>query len=289
MHKNITTANSHYPVLLKEIFDAPSKLFYEGDLSLLSTKIVSIIGTRKSSLYGDTVLDIMLRAIKDESITICSGLAYGIDQLASKKALDFGLKNIIVLSHGLDMTYPASGHHLRQKIISSGGLVLSEYPDGNKPQRWQFIKRNRIIAGLSSYLLIPEADLASGSLSTARLALENNRNVLAVPGPITAPSSRGTNWLLSQGATPINNAEDFRLELGLTNDNGNTASSAQPVLSGFEQDILDLLGGGIINSSDLSEHLNKPIHEILITITKLELNGIIKSDSMGQLYSVIKP
>lgn len=286
MYSKLLIQDSSYPNILKEIFDAPQALFYEGDLSLLSSNILSIIGTRKPSLYGKAVIDIMLEAIKEENITICSGLAYGIDQLASQKALNIGLKNIIVLAHGLDMTYPAYGHNLRTNIVKAGGLILSEYPIGNKPLKWQFIKRNRIIAGMSKNLLIPEADLNSGSLTTARLALENNRNVLSVPGPITSVSSRGTNWLLSQGATPINNSIDLRRELGLSEKAEANNKASDGSLGLIEQKIIALIRAGIDNTNDIGSYLDKPVSDIMIGLSQLEIAGLIKSDLSGRIIAI---
>lgn len=208
--KAITIIDSEYPQCLRESYNPPNVLFYRGDISLISEdkKLLGIVGARKNSQYATLALDKLLPTVLAANIVTVSGLAQGVDSLVHIQTAANKGKTVAVIGTGLDVFYPSQNRALHQKIAHEG-LVISEYPLGSMPRRYHFPARNRIIAGLVQTLLVVEAKHQSGSLITANLALQENRNVLAVPGPITSLLSDGTNELIKAGAKPIINAQDI--------------------------------------------------------------------------------
>lgn len=203
----ITILDDDYPEQLKEIYCPPIVLFYRGEKELLNTKMLGVVGARKSTTYGKQVLNEILPSIVDASITIVSGLATGIDGISHQITLNNSGNTIGVIGTGIDIVYPRM-HQDLQSQMECEGLVISEYPLGEQPYRSHFPERNRIIAGLSETLLVVEAKAKSGSLITANLALQENRNVCAIPGKITDPLSSGCNELIAAGAKPILSVND---------------------------------------------------------------------------------
>lgn len=197
-----------YPPLLKNISDPPFVLFVRGNARILQQNCLSAVGTRRASDYGRSVVQTLIPPLAEAGYTIVSGLALGIDSLVHQAALAKG-KTVAVLAHGLDYIHPAVNTDLAHAIVVRGGCLVSEYPPGIAPERWRFPHRNRIIAGLSEKTLVIEAPERSGALITARLALDENRDVLAVPGSIFAETSVGTNQLLARGAQVVTNAADI--------------------------------------------------------------------------------
>lgn len=191
--------NSHFPYLLTKIFDPPEKLFYRGNLEVLQKTCVSIVGTRKNTDYGEYVTTTLVEALAIMDIAIVSGLAIGIDTLAHKVALANNLPTIAVLGSGIDNIVPPENKQLAKEIEKTG-LVLSEYPDITHASKATFPQRNRIVSGLSIVTIVVEAPEKSGALITARLALDQNRDVFAVPGDIDRPESRGALKLLQNSA-----------------------------------------------------------------------------------------
>lgn len=207
--------NPKYPTLLKEIHNPPQNLSFKGDINLLKKRCITIVGTRKATRYGKEVLDILLKPyISSLDICIVSGMAVGIDTLVHQRCLALCIPTIAVIAGGIDNIYPLSNTPLYNDI-GKFGLVISEY-DGYMPmKKGMFPMRNRILAGLSETTVVIEADIQSGSLLTANLALESGRDVYAVPGDITKGTSRGCNMLIKQGAEVIAGEDDFRRLLGL--------------------------------------------------------------------------
>lgn len=205
-----------FPKLLCEIHDPPEKLYVRGDIDP-DAKMFAVVGTRKPSSYGKQVTPRIVQELSRAGLTIVSGLAYGIDTLAHEAVLDANGKTIAVLGSGIDdkTLYPQTNLRLAHRILENGGAVISEYPEGAEPFKGNFPARNRIIAGLSIGVLVVEAPLKSGSLITANLAVQENRDVLAIPGPITSSNSMGTNLLIKQGATPVTETEDVLQMLGI--------------------------------------------------------------------------
>lgn len=201
----LTILDADYPLALLEGYQPPLVLFLRGQRKLLATRQLAVVGARQATSYAERAVAQLLAPLAAEKVTIVSGLAKGVDGFAHRAALRFGLPTIAVIGTGLDISYPHQHRELQQQI-SQVGLLISEYPLGVGPEPYHFVARNRIIAGLCQTVMVVEAQVHSGSLITANLALQNNRNVLAVPGPIDAPFSAGCNQLIVAGAKPVLNS-----------------------------------------------------------------------------------
>ncbi|MBL7078677.1 DNA-protecting protein DprA [Candidatus Shapirobacteria bacterium] len=208
----LTWEDKLYPKILKQIPDAPPVLYVKGHLGS-GEPALAVIGSRRASYYGRSITQSLVSQIAKKGIVIISGMAKGIDGIAHQAALDSGGETIAVLGSGVNVIYPYQNKNLYQRIISGGGLVISEFPPFYPPLAANFPQRNRIISGLSKAVLVIEAAQKSGTLITARLAAEQGKEVLAVPGPITSQLSAGTSYLISQGAKLVSNAQDILEEL----------------------------------------------------------------------------
>lgn len=211
----VTIVDDEYPVLLRESYRPPVVLFYRGSLARLQRPLLAVVGARQCTDYTREVLDSLLPPLIHQQVGIVSGLAKGADRIAHEVTCRLRGVPVGVIGTGLDKVYPHENAVL-QENVARNGVLLSEYPPGTGPRRHHFPERNRIIAALSQATLVTEAQSRSGSLITANLALQANRNVWAVPGPITAPTSMGTNELIQAGATPALNSVDIMEEFGLT-------------------------------------------------------------------------
>lgn len=189
-----------YPYMLSEIYCPPKKLYVLGNKEILREKSIAIVGCRDSSKYGENVAKELAYNLGKQNIITVSGLAKGIDTICHTATIEAGGKTIAVVAHGLNMIYPKENRELAKKIITSGGAIITEYEIGEKPEKSHFPARNRIISGISESTIVVEAKKESGSLITANFALEQGRNVFAVPGNINNKNSSGTNELIKQGA-----------------------------------------------------------------------------------------
>jgi DNA processing protein len=264
------------PAKLAGIPDPPKKIYVAGaDLHQLLTKpAVAIVGSRKVSAYGKTVTTQLAIELARAGVVIISGLAIGVDGIAHRAALEAGGLTLAVLPSGLDHIYPGSHYQLAQQIVEQGGALISEYPENSIAYKMNFISRNRLVSGLSDAVLITEAAEKSGTLHTADFALQQGREVLAVPGNITSPTSAGTNNLLKSGATPVTGVKDILHALGLeTTEQKQAPKSHNPQ----EQVLLDLLFSGIQDGSEL--HLASKLDVSLFnqTLTMLEIRGQIRA------------
>lgn len=201
-----------YPPLLKEISDPPPVIYLRGDPALLNLPNIAIVGSRSATSYGLRVAYNLAKELAGNKVSVCSGLALGIDTEAHTGTLAGGGKTIAVLGCGLDIVYPRQNNKLYQDIVQSGAVV-TEYPLGTKPEGFRFPARNRIIAGLSQGVVVVEAARKSGSLITAQLGLDFGRDIFAVPGQVDSGKSEGAHWLLKQGAKLVQDAEDILEEL----------------------------------------------------------------------------
>lgn len=211
----ITINNPNYPELLKEIYDPPTILYYRGNLNL-NELMVGIVGSRKPTDYGRHITYDLSYKLALCGVTIVSGLALGTDSIAHQAALDAKGKTIAVLGCGLDKIYPSSHERLAKEMLDKKSGIVSEYPIGTAPTRYSFPIRNRIISGLCQALIVTEAAEGSGSLITAKSALEQNREVFAVPGSIYNKNSFGTNHLIKSGTHLLSDVQDIFDEFGLT-------------------------------------------------------------------------
>ncbi|HEV7454085.1 MAG TPA: DNA-processing protein DprA [Candidatus Saccharimonadales bacterium] len=264
-----------YPAKLRNIADPPAKLYIEGsDVNeLLTHPAISIVGSRKVSAYGQTVTSSLAHDLAKAGILIISGLALGVDSIAHKAALDSGGLTLAVLPAGLDRIYPGSHRRLAEQIVRQGGALVTEYNTNTTPYPSNFIARNRIVSALSDAVLITEAAERSGTLSTARFALEQGKDVLAVPGNITSPTSAGTNNLIKAGATPVTCLNDVLRALGLES---GTAKRAPHSGDPQEQIILDILFSGTSDGAELLAASNMPVSLFNQTLTMLEIKGQVR-------------
>ncbi|MCQ2969322.1 MAG: DNA-processing protein DprA, partial [Clostridium sp.] len=213
--KTVKITEKDYPEKLRNIDDPPYILFYRGDLSLAYHNMIAVVGSRKSSIYGLDVTKYITREICRVGYGVVSGVAYGIDTAAHKEALISGGKTIGILGCGLDIVYPKSNKNLYKEIYNNG-LLISEFPMGVQPMPYNFPRRNRIISGLSSGVIVIEASEKSGSLITANLALEQGKDVMAIPGSIFSNTSKGCHQLLRDGARIFTGLEDLHSFLNVT-------------------------------------------------------------------------
>lgn len=287
---NIITINDKlYPELLKEIYDPPPLLYYRGQIENLNRFNLAVVGPRKYSAYGQQVTDKLVCDLARNNITIVSGLALGIDTLAHSAALDAGGETIAVLGSGLDQQsiYPSSNRYLANKIVGSGGLVFSEFPLGALPMKHHFPQRNRTIAGLCLATLVVEASEKSGALITARYALEQNREIFAVPGNIFSANSAGSNYLIKLGAKVATEAKDIIEALDLAQvaeyiDNKKIISESTE-----EELILSHLSDGPIYVDELIKLTKLDASVINSTLTIMEMKGMIKNLG-GTQYAMSK-
>lgn len=202
-----------YPKRLLQCYDSPTLLFYKGEADLNAPKIISIIGTRSCTDYGRTFTEKLVKDLAEENITIVSGLAFGIDTVAHKAALANRLPTVGVLAHGLDTIYPHENKHLAKQITLESGGLLSEFISGTKPDKHNFPARNRIVAGLADATIVIETDVRGGSMITAELASNYNRDVFALPGKVTDIKSSGCNRLISQNKAALLSGANELLEM----------------------------------------------------------------------------
>ena len=209
--KTIKLEDSRYPEELKEIYNPPKTIYLIGNEKLLNQKSIAIIGCRECTRYGAENAYKFGYELAKENICVISGFAKGIDTYSHKGAVSAKGKTIAVLGCGLDIIYPPENIELYKQILLQGGAIISEYPLGSKPEKHHFPERNRIISGLSSGVLVIEAKKKSGTMITVDFALEQGREVYAVPGNISSENSYGTNELIKEGATPVTSINDMIL------------------------------------------------------------------------------
>jgi len=260
-----------YPSLLARIPDPPSSLWLRGDapLALLADVAVAVVGARSCSGYGRSVARSLAGGVAEAGAVVVSGLARGIDGEAHRGALAVAGRTVAVLGCGIDRDYPAAHAELAHAIVAAGGLVVSEYEAGVEPAPWRFPARNRIIAGLAAATVVVEARERSGALITADFALEDGREVLAVPGEITSALSRGTNGLLRQGATPATGVADVLEAIRLPPRAAPAAEPDDPACAA----VLDALGAGAGTADELARATGLDAGRIATALTLLELAG----------------
>lgn len=274
----LTLEDAAYPPLLKEIHDPPPILYAKGNLSCLSQTTLAMVGTRKPSVRGRETAWEWAKALS-QSLTIVSGLAQGIDAAVHEGCLSAQGKTIAVLGTGIDIIYPRQHKNLALKI-SENGLLLSEFPLNTSPKPGHFPRRNRIISGLSIATLVIEAALKSGSLITARFALEQNRGVLALPGSIHLPQARGCHYLLKQGACLVTTYQEVLDELGLY---AGKVQSAPPVISSMQDNVLECIGIEPTSVDAIITQSGLPMDEVITRLIKLEIDGLIQAGLGGYI------
>lgn len=280
--KNISLLQAaHFPQLLSIISDAPTLLYYRGDISLLeSTRLLAMVGSRKCTEYGKAIVRDAMPTLVGAGVVTVSGLALGIDGHVHRETLAAGGKTIAVLGSPVDPleVYPRRHQRLCEDIIAAGGLVVSEFASGHPTYPANFPQRNRIIAALSHATLIVQAAHGSGSLITASLALEYNREVFAVPGSVYEQQCGGTNWLISEGAQPLLSATQLCTHMGWKI----TANqSTLPLLTNDEQKIIETLATAPHTVNELSRAIQLPLPHIMQLLTQLQINNAVTRQGNG--------
>lgn len=255
-------------------------VYFVGSLPTGRRPVVAIVGTRKPTSYGKEVTFNLAYKLAQKGIIIVSGLAFGIDAIAHKAALEAGGTTIAVLANGLDTVYPASHQKLANDIIQSGGALISEYPPGTPARDFQFLARNRIISGIADAVIVTEAAARSGTLSTVAHALGQNKEVFAVPGSITSPLSVGPNRLIQQGASPVLAVEDI-LQI-IAPDLVEPQTTLNLGTNPMEILLIDLLKSGIRDGDTLQQSSQLTPSDFAQTLTMLEIQGLIRGLGANQ-------
>ena len=282
-----------YPQLLKEIYDPPLVLFVKGNRKLLNTPQLAIVGSRSASIQGREITVDLAKQLVAQGLTITSGLALGIDAAAHRGALSANGLTIAVVATGLDKIYPARHASLTNDILQADGAVVSEFLPGTLPKAGHFPKRNRIISGLSKGVLVVEAELKSGSLITARCALEQGREVYAVPSSIANPLAKGCHWLIKQGATLVEECADIINDLDVCTTSisapVNKVTKVQKITeNNHQQDLcndslLASVGYEVTPIDTVVASSKLPIETVLTRLTILELKGDVIAVPGGYL------
>ncbi len=256
---------------LATVADPPKSLYYIGNLPEPPRLTVAIVGTRRPTAYGRAVTEQIASALAARGVLIVSGLALGVDAIAHTAALDAGGHTLAVVTSRPDDPTPRTNRRLAERIIDNGDCIMSEYDQTHRILGpWEFVIRNRIVSGLSDAVIVTEANLRSGTMSTVSHALEQGRDVYAVPGPITSPLSAGCNAMISQGANPIVTIDQLLESLGLT--------GQQKILLGendAETTVLQLLQSGLSDGDELQKTSKLDAQTFSTTITMLEIRGLI--------------
>jgi DNA processing protein len=272
----LTWHDDAYPPRLLEVYDRPPVLYVRGALQPADEWAVAVVGTRRVSVYGRQVADEMARGLAASRVTVVSGLARGIDAIAHRAALEAGGRTIGVLACGLDMVYPPEHKRLAEQIAGQGALI-SDYPLGTQPRSEFFPRRNRILSGVSLGVLVVEGDVKSGALITARQALEQNREVFAVPGSIYSPNSRGTNKLIQDGEAKLTlTVEDVLAELNLSMASHQIEMTEMVPADETESVVLRLLTAEPAHVDELRRQSGLPIAAVTSALAMLELKGLVR-------------
>ena len=264
-----------YPQRLKETYDYPPVLYVRGSIDSRDEWCLAIVGTRGVTVYGRQVTEEIVADLASRKITIVSGLARGVDTVAHRSALDVGGRTIAIFACGLDTIYPPENATLAKRIMENGALV-SEYPLGTRPRADNFPRRNRIMSGMSLGTLVVEAGEKSGALITAQMALDQNREVFAVPGSILSPASRGANRLIQQGAKLVANYSDILEELNLMAVDRQIEMKELIPPTEIEAVLLKQLGAEPRHVDDVCQSSGLPVSTVSSTLALMELKGMVK-------------
>ncbi|GLX80560.1 DNA-processing protein DprA [Thalassotalea eurytherma] len=283
--------DDRYPPLLKEIHDPPFVLFAKGNTRLLTSEQIAIVGSRSCSMTGKEIANSFARSLAANNITVTSGLALGIDAAAHQGALSSTGRTIAVVATGIDLVYPARHRQLVNKILEKGGLIISEFLPKTVAKQGHFPRRNRIISGMSLGVLVIEAKNKSGSLITARMALEQNRDVFAIPGSIRNEMSEGCHTLIKQGAKLVSEVADITNEVALSfsalkmpeNDSGKNECEKTNDRGLLIDSLLASVGDEITPIDVVVSRTQLPIEEVTSRLTVLELRGLVAAVPGGYL------
>jgi len=282
----LTLDDQDYPERLRLIPDPPRVLYRLGDLLPQDGAGIAVIGARAATAYGRTVAERLGRELATAGVTVISGLARGIDGCAHRGALAGGGRTVAVLGTGLDRLYPPEHRRLADDVAAQGAL-LSEFPLGAEPEPWHFPLRNRVISGLARGVVVVEAAVRSGALGTADMALEQGREVFAIPGPITSPTSAGTNRLIRQGAGLVEGARDVLEAFHDLADRLPAADAGTAAIAGLsvpEQRLLSAIGSAPLPIDDIIRASPGPAAATAALLTALELKGLVRQQP-GKIFA----
>ena len=286
--KVLPISSPDYPSLLKQTYDPPFLLYVRGEIKLQDELAIAFVGSRKMTRYGLEVTENLVQNLVAHNMTIVSGLAFGVDVASHQAALDAGGRVIAVLASGVDIITPTSNTFLAERILEEGrGAIVSEYPLGTQAQRYFFPVRNRIISGLSLGTVVIEATEKSGTAHTARSALEQGREVFAVPGSIFSPLSVGTHNLIKAGAKLVNSVEDIIEELQLEARGQKLEARAVVPESPEEEKILGILSNDEVPIDEIIQKSGLPTSQVAATLTMMEMKGKVKNIG-NQVYRVAR-
>lgn len=275
----VTWDEPGYPLLLKEIYDPPPVLYFQGDIGVLQNSCLAVVGSRRHTVYGKEIAYKFAAKLADYGLTIVSGMARGIDTWAHRGALEKGGKTAAVLGCGVDICYPAENRDLKKRIADNG-VVISEFPPGTEPLPQHFPQRNRIISGLALGTLVVEATGKSGSLITAGFALEQGREVFAVPGGIGSPFSRGCHKLLKEGAKLVETVEDILEEIIIPlKNNEEKRGETEPyrqIADIKENELLEFIPYEPVLMEEIIIQSKRNPAEVSVLLLELELSGKIR-------------
>jgi DNA processing protein len=274
----VTIWDKEYPELLKRIYDPPALLYVLGRFSTKDRQALAIVGTRQPSLYGQVVAEAFSQELSRLGITTVSGLARGIDTIVHTSTLKADGRTIAVIGSGLDVPYPPENQKLMEQIEETG-VVVSEFPMGAKPDATNFPRRNRIISGLALGTLVVESAEDGGAMITASTALDQDREVFAIPGNINEKRSTGPNKLIQDGrAKLVQTLDDIISELNIRLEKGSHRKEELPPvqLTIFEQKVYEMLGNDPVHIDDLADSLDTSTSDVLVTLLSLEFKGLIR-------------
>lgn len=277
----VTINDNRYPLLLAETVGCPLLLYVTGSVNCLATNKLAIVGSRACSYYGKQWAQHFADVLSRAGLIITSGLAIGIDAIAHEAAVANEKPTLAIFGNGLNTIYPTQHQKLAQRIVATGGALVSEFPLDAMPLAKHFPRRNRIISGLCQGVLVVEATLRSGSLITARYALEQNRNIYAIPGAIGRPESAGVHWLIQQGANLVTTPEDILADKLIVSDTtllgqrtGMNSHHIQAKILPFPE-VLVNVDDEVTSVDVIAERTEQPIKQVISALIELELAGLI--------------
>lgn len=282
--KFVTYLSDDYPKNLLDISEPPIVLYYKGDLEILNENTISIVGTRKPTTYGKIVCENFTKELVESGLVTISGLAYGIDTIVAETTLANSGKTVAVLAGGLDSIYPSQNNALSKRIVENGGLLITEYRPRLRPQGYYFVNRNRIVSALGLGLLIVEAGKSSGTMTTAKYALDQSKELFVVPGNINSPQSEGTNSLIDQ-MPDIFTISASRILFKLNIKKKEVQKSAVQV-DMLEANILAELENGEMTFDDIAEKLKISPSVLSSKLIKMEMFGLVKKGNGNTYYKM---
>lgn len=281
-HHLMTLTDENYPALLREIHDPPVLLFARGNLQALASPGIAMVGSRNPTRSGLNTARVLAADLADAGFIVISGMALGIDAAGHRGALDADAATIAVFGTGCDQVYPSRHRRLADEIVERG-LLLSEFPLGTWSKAWHFPRRNRVVSGLSLGTIVVEAALPSGSLISANYAMEQGREVFAVPGSINIRQSRGCHQLIRDGATLVENANDVLSQFSFMT--CRTINRPEPELTDLQSSLLEHLDAQSQSTDEISMALDLPVEQVISTLVELEILKLVCQEKGGYLRS----